>query len=67
MSRYGEFPQENPLTPAQEKRRLSIERRIQRALRELRELALEAGAGDPRLYYECGGSLCVFDYDRGYL
>ncbi len=63
--RFGEFSHENPLTASQEKRRRSIEIRIQRALRDLRDLAAEAGCGNPHLFYECEGSLCVFDYDRG--
>jgi hypothetical protein len=59
------FNNELNLTSEQEKRRQSIERRMKRCLRELEELAIEAGAVDPHLFYECAGSLCVFDYERG--
>lgn len=53
-----------PLTATQEKRRKSIERRMRACLKELQDLALEAGAKRPSLYYECEGELYVFDREH---
>ena len=58
------FPNELELTNQQEKRRKSIERRLQKALRDFHDLAVEVGCEDPYLYYECEGVLCAFDFAR---
>ena len=53
------------LTEDQEKRRRQIERRLQKVLVDLRDLAVEAGCQQPSLFYECEGWLNVFDAARG--
>lgn len=53
------------LTAAQEKRRRAIERNIKKQLKALVALAVEAGCKDPKLFYECEGSIHVFDESRG--
>jgi hypothetical protein len=60
------FNNELPLTPAQKRRRRAIEKKMQKALRELRDLAVEAGCSEPSLFYEVEGVLCVFDLTRGH-
>jgi len=59
------FWNELPLTEAQERRRASVARRLNRALADLVALAVDAGCESPSLYYECEGSLSVFDDARG--
>jgi hypothetical protein len=51
------FNNELPLTSAQKRRRRAIEKKMQEALRELRDLAVEAGCSEPSLFYEVEGDI----------
>jgi hypothetical protein len=52
------------LTPEQEKRRRQIERRMNRALKDFRDLAVVAGCRQPDLFFD-GSGVYVFDLALG--
>ena len=50
------------LSPAQERRRRALEKKLQEVFRGLRELATEvSGDPDPDLFFEADGDLCAME------